>query len=184
MTNLTHFRKFKSLNFFNRIFKISNILAANLKQTFTYTMYKLNKGLYCWTITIIPDSEVFSQNVGGACFKERCNVSSTGADKKSNFLMFLSASIYGQSLIEIVDTKQKNIIMHVSSRLVSSVALLYSISSDKFDVIFLSSSRKKVFNIKHLIYVYIIFIEQRDQIFPKQQLFSTHGNLMHSGNLL
>ena len=52
--------------------------------------------------------------------------------------------------------------MHVSSRLVSSVAVLYSVSSDKFDVIFLSSSRKKVFNIKHLIYVYIIFIEQRD----------------------
>ena len=60
--------------------------------------------------------------------------------------------------------------MHVSSRLVSSVALLYSISSDKFDVIFLRSIRKNVFNIKHLIYAYIIF---------SGQLFSTHANLFH-----
>ena len=35
-------------------------------------------------------------------------------------------------------------------------------SSDKLDVMFLRSIRKKVFNIKHLIYVYIIFIEQQD----------------------
>ena len=80
--------------------------------------------------------------------------------------------------------KIKNMITHVSSRLVSSVALLSSISFDKFDIIFLSSSRKNVFNIKHLIYVYIIFIGQRTRFFKKRQLFSTHANLMHCGNLL
>ena len=37
--------------------------------------------------------------------------------------------------------------MHVSSCLVSSVALLYSISSHKFVIIFLISIREKVFNI-------------------------------------
>ena len=52
-------------------------------------------------------------------------------------------------------------IVHVFSRLASSVAVSYSMSSDKFDVIFLRSIGKNVFNIKHLIYVYIIF-EQRD----------------------
>ena len=74
--------------------------------------------------------------------------------------------------------------MHVSSHLVSSAALLHSMSSDRFDVIFVSSSRKKAFYIKHLIHAYIIFIEQRDYIFPKRQLFSTHANFMHCGKLL
>ena len=44
------FWKIKKFHYFNRIFKISNILAANLGQTFTdtmYTMCKLIKGLYC-----------------------------------------------------------------------------------------------------------------------------------------
>ena len=57
--------------------------------------------------------------------------------------------------------------MHVASRLVSSVALLYPISSDKFDVIFLRSIRKKVFNIKHLIYVCIISSSNGTRSFEK-----------------
>ena len=39
-------------------------------------------------------------------------------------------------------------ITHESLRLVSLIALLYSISSDKYDFIFLSSIRKNVFNNK------------------------------------
>ena len=70
--------------------------------------------------------------------------------------MFLSALIFGQFLAETLDIEHN---YACSSRLVSSVALLYSISSDHFDVIFLCSSRKKVFNIKNFLYVYIIIIE-------------------------
>ena len=39
--------------------------------------------------------------------------------------------------------------MHLPSRLGSSVAVYYSMSSDKFDVIFLRSVRKKVLCIYH-----------------------------------
>ena len=60
--------------------------------------------------------------------------------------------------------------MHLPSRLGSSVAVYYSMSSDKFDVIFLRSAHKKVFYIKHLIYVFIIFIEQRDYSFWKKTI--------------
>ena len=52
--------------------------------------------------------------------------------------------------------------MHVPSRLASSIVVSHSVSSDKLDVIFLKSIGEKVFNIKHLIYLYIIFIEQQD----------------------
>ena len=60
--------------------------------------------------------------------------------------------------------------MHVTWLLVSSIAVYYSMSSDKFNPIFLRFIRKKVFYIKYLIYVYITFIEHRDYIFLKKAI--------------
>ena len=63
--------------------------------------------------------------------------------------------------------------MHVSSHLVSSVALLYSISSDKFDVIFLRSICKKVFNI-HIWFMYISFSSSNGTRFFKKDNCLVH----------
>ena len=54
-------------------------------------------------------------------------------------------------------------IVHVLLCLASSIAVLCSMSSDKLDAIFLRSIRKNVFTVEHLIYVYIIFIKQRER---------------------
>ena len=60
--------------------------------------------------------------------------------------------------------------MHVTSLLVSSIAVYYSMSSDKFNATFLRFIRKKVFYIKYLIYVYITFSEHPDSIFLKKAI--------------
>ena len=68
----------------------------------------------------------------GVCLKERCDETLTGVDKKSYFLMFLSATIYEKTITKTLDTKfKKKIITHVPSRLSSSIAASCSMSSDK-----------------------------------------------------
>ena len=58
---------------------------------------------------------------------------------------------------------KKSVIVHVPLCLASSIAVSCSMSSDKLNAIFLRSIRKNVFTVEHLIYVYIIFIKQRER---------------------